>query len=94
MSPVNFDKRKGSMICGKCLYLTKDDDYLTFRWWLEMNRLAGHDNVYVCDHAIEKHQAFTDLFDEYKDFIVFDRLKVGDSEKKEFYFLSYKQNYE
>jgi hypothetical protein len=78
MSPVNFDKRKGSMICGKCLHLTKADDYLTLRWWLEMNRIAGHDNVYVCDYAIEKHQAFTDLFDQYKDFIVFDRLKVSD----------------
>jgi hypothetical protein len=79
MSPLNFDKRKGSIVCGKCFHLSKADDYLTFRWWLEMNRLAGHDNVYVCDHAIEKHQAFTDLFDQYKDFVVFDRLKVGDS---------------
>jgi hypothetical protein len=81
MSPVNFDKRKGSMICGKCLYLTKDDDFLTLRWWIEMNRLAGHDKIYLCDHAIEKHQAFTDLFDQYKDFVTLDHLKVGHQDK-------------
>jgi hypothetical protein len=76
MSRDGFEKRKGSIVCAKCFYLTKADDYLTLRWWLELNRVTGHDRVFMCDHAIEKDRVFDELFEEYKDFIVFGRLKV------------------
>jgi virulence-associated protein VapD len=76
MSRDGFEKRKGSIVCAKCFYLTKADDYLTLRWWLELNRVTGHDSVFMCDHAIEKDRVFDELFEEYKDFIVFGRLKV------------------
>jgi hypothetical protein len=55
--------------------MTKADDYLTLKWWLEINKRTGHDNVYFCDHDIEKDPSFDALFRQYKDFIIFDRLK-------------------
>jgi hypothetical protein len=65
-----FSERKGSIVCAKCLHLTRKDDYLSLKWWIELNRLSGHGKLYMCDHDIEKHQAFTDLFEEYKDFLI------------------------
>jgi hypothetical protein len=74
-STHNYNQRKGSLVCSKCFYLSKSDDFVTLKWWLELNKRTGHDNVYLCDHAIEKHPDFDLLFKEYAGFIRLDRLK-------------------
>jgi hypothetical protein len=55
--------------------MTKADDYLPLKWWIEINKRTGHDNIYFCDHNIEKDPSFDALFHQHRDFIILDRLK-------------------
>ena len=71
----DFASKKSSMVCTKCLHLTKKDDFFALKWWIELNRIAGFEKIYLCDHAIENHTSFSDLFDEFKGFLTVGTLK-------------------
>jgi hypothetical protein len=68
-------KKKGMMHCGgKCLHITKKDDFTNLEWWIKLLRKTGYDKKYLCDHMIEKHESFARLFEEHKDFLEIDKL--------------------
>jgi hypothetical protein len=56
------EKQGGVMHCGKCLHLTRRDDLVDLEWWIRLMRAAGYEKTVLCDHAIEKHADFDELF--------------------------------
>jgi hypothetical protein len=68
-------KKKGAMHCGKCLHLTKKDDFADLEWWIKLHKMIGFEKKYLCDHQIEKDESFARLFEEHKDFLEMDQLK-------------------
>jgi hypothetical protein len=68
-------KKKGVMHCGKCLHLSKKDDFADLEWWIKLHKIMGFEKKYLCDHLIEKDESFTSLFEEFKDFLEIDQLK-------------------
>jgi hypothetical protein len=71
----NYHSKKGAMICKKAAYMNKDSDYLTFRWWLELNKHIGYSNIFISNQSIENHASFHELFNQNKDFIEVSTLK-------------------
>ncbi len=56
--------KNSSMICTKCLHLTKKNDYVSLKWWIELNKRIGYQKIFICDHMIEKDASFRKLFDQ------------------------------
>ena len=69
-----FSEKKGSLMCAKCFYLNKTDGLLPLKWWIEVNKQGGYDNVFVCDHLMQKHPSFDELFETHKEFLILGRL--------------------
>jgi hypothetical protein len=63
------------MICTKCFHLKESTDFESLKFWIELNKLNGHDKISMCDHAIENHANFNSLFETYKDFVELGSLK-------------------
>jgi hypothetical protein len=75
-TPVEFDKKKGSLLCAKCYFLNETSDYLSLKWWVEVNKVAAYDNVLLCDHGIEKGgPSFSRLFAKHRDFLIIKKLE-------------------
>ncbi len=72
---VDKSKKKGAMLCGKCLHLTKKDDFSNFRWWMLLQKKLGFEKIFICDHLIEKNEAFSGLFAEHRDLLEIAELK-------------------
>lgn len=66
------ENKKGSLVCSKCFYLNSDSERVALKWWIELNKMSGHDNVFMCDHAIPDSNQ---LAQEYADFVIMDKLK-------------------
>jgi hypothetical protein len=65
----NYHTKRGAMICNKGVHLTKKDDFLSFRWWVELNKEIGYEKIYISNHSIENDASFHDLFRKNRDFI-------------------------
>jgi hypothetical protein len=70
-----LDSKKSSMICTKCYAMKKSEDYLSFRWWLELNRQIGYEKISVCNQSIENAPEFHDLVKKNSDFFELRPLK-------------------
>jgi hypothetical protein len=72
---TEFNTKKNAMICGRCLFLNRDE-LKPLDWWLKMHRRAGFDAVFLCDHDLDDSQGdFTALFNKHEDFVYLDRLE-------------------
>ena len=70
----NTAKPKGSLVCSKCLYLTKDYAK-NFEWWIETNKESGYDNIAFCNHTISNDVSFIDLFSKHKSYLLISELR-------------------
>ena len=71
----DFDKKRASMMCTKCLYMTNERDLLSFKWWLEVNKRVGYERVAFCNQSIENSDSFRQLFAEHSSYITMTDLK-------------------
>ncbi|CAF0819621.1 unnamed protein product [Brachionus calyciflorus] len=69
----DFDKKKSSMVCSKCLYLNTKDHFKSFQWWLEINLRAGYEKLYFCNHFSD--ESFQELFKKYENFLIIGSMK-------------------
>lgn len=70
----DYKLKKGNILCTKSFHLKKND-YLTLRWWIELNKQIGYDKIYMWNHDIEKDPTYSRLFQAYSDFVTLDRLE-------------------
>jgi hypothetical protein len=67
--------KKTALICGKCFRLTKTaQNGRLLKWWLDLNRKVGYDNIVLCNHSIEIDRRF--LFRNYKDFLILNKVSL------------------
>ena len=72
----DYSLKRGAMICSKCVHLKNHFDFLSLRWWIELNREAGYDKLHMCDHQIEdEDSSFKDLFEKNQDFVELGQLR-------------------
>lgn len=69
----NSSTKKGNVLCSKS-YHFKTNDYLTLRWWIELNKQMGHEKIFMWDHDIVKNPEFDALFLAYKDTVILNKL--------------------
>jgi hypothetical protein len=55
--------------------MTKESDYLTFRWWVELNKHMGYEKIFISNQSIENHASFHEIFNQNKDFLELSTLK-------------------
>jgi hypothetical protein len=70
----NDDKsvKKTALVCAKCFRLNRTiHNTRLLKWWLDLNRRIGYDNVVLCNHSIEVDSRF---LADYKDFLVLTRV--------------------
>ncbi len=63
------------MICNKGVHLTKESDYLSLRWWIELNREIGYEKIFISNQSIENDPSFHELFKQHSDFVELGTLK-------------------
>ena len=83
------DKPKSSIVCSKCLYITKEG-YKNFEWWIEVSKESGYDNVAFCNHTISNDISFINLFNKHKDYLHITELRcvpnlLGQSEPVKYF---------
>ena len=72
----DYNLKRGAMVCSKCVHLKKKFDFLSLRWWIELNREAGYDKLHMCDHQIEdEDSSFKNLFEKNRDFVELGHLR-------------------
>jgi hypothetical protein len=74
LNNTNVEKKKSSLVCPKCFFLTKSRDLLATRWWFELLKQGGYDNLFYCDQSVEKGVGFEEIVNEYKDFLIIEPL--------------------
>jgi hypothetical protein len=70
-----FSSKKSAMICSKCYFINRQDDYMSFRWWVDLNRRIGYQKISICNHSISNEPSFRNLFETYKEFMILSELK-------------------
>ncbi|CAF0932062.1 unnamed protein product [Brachionus calyciflorus] len=87
--------KKGVFLCSKCMYNTKVDDLNSVKWWIQMKKQAGYTKIGFCNNSIENNHQYTELFEEYKNFVELDQFNclpnLYDLKNPKKYFLSYSE---
>jgi hypothetical protein len=71
---TNASDKKSAMICSKCFHLNKSVDYMSLKYWIELNRLIGYEKISICNHSIENDPVFDRLFQEYQGLVSLESL--------------------
>lgn len=67
-------KPKSTLICSKCLF-TDTKGYKNFQYWIELNKRAGYDKIWLCNNSIPNTDDFNQIFKKHADFIEIHQLK-------------------
>jgi hypothetical protein len=68
-------KKKGMMLCGKCLYAIKNEDLSNLEWYIRIHEAMGYEKVYICNQMSEKADAFRRLVYKYKSLLQVETIK-------------------
>lgn len=67
-------KPKVTLICSKCLFIGTNG-YKNFQYWVELNKKAGYDKIWLCNNSIPNTEDFNRIFKKHADFIEISQLK-------------------
>jgi hypothetical protein len=65
----DFNSKKSSMLCAKCLYLSKPTDALSTEWWIKVNKNIGYEKIAFCNQSIKYDVGFNEMFQKYADYL-------------------------
>jgi hypothetical protein len=73
----DFSAKKSSLLCLRCYLVNRPNepfDFVSLKWWVEINKKANYDKVELCDHGMSQDFRFERFFNKHRDFLILNRL--------------------